>query len=149
MVQYQGQPSTRFRIPVTRTQPGLFSSNATGQGQGAILNADANGLSVNSSTNPAVKGSTIVLYGTGAGQTSPPSADGEVTGKTLNVFPPYSVTIGGLPAQISFFGAAPSLVAGVFQANVVIPANAPSGNVPVVVKIGDGTSQTNLTVAVK
>ena len=45
-------------------------------------------------------------------------------------------------------GAAPGLVAGVFQVNARIPANTPSGNQPVVVTVGDKSTPDNVTVTV-
>jgi uncharacterized protein (TIGR03437 family) len=83
---------------------------------------------VNSTSNPAAKGSIVVLYGTGEGQTSPTGVDGRLA---LNVFPkpvlPVSVRIGGRVAEVLYFGAAPGLVAGVSQANVRIPADVSTG----------------------
>ena len=40
------------------------------------------------------------------------------------------VRIGGVPAQVTFSGLAPGLE-GVWQINVIIPANSPAGKVPV------------------
>ena len=53
--------------------PGLFTSNASGQGAGAILNSDS---SYNSPSNPAAPGSTVVLYATGEGQIDPQGITG-------------------------------------------------------------------------
>lgn len=44
---------------------------------------------------------------------------------------------------------APDEVAGVLQVNVDVPLNLASGTVPVVVKIGNSTSQMNLTVNIR
>jgi uncharacterized protein (TIGR03437 family) len=46
------------------TNPGLFTTAASGQGPGAILNSD---YSVNSSTNPALVGGTVLIYASGLG----------------------------------------------------------------------------------
>ena len=54
---------------------GVFSSNLSGSGQGAILNQD---LTVNSSTSPAAQGSVVVIYTTGEGQTMPSGIDGKL-----------------------------------------------------------------------
>jgi uncharacterized protein (TIGR03437 family) len=59
------------------------------------------------------------------------------------------VTIGGLPADIEFAGAAPGF-AGLVQLNARIPAGvAPGDNVPVVVRIGGVSTQPGTTVAVE
>ena len=63
---------------------------------------------------------------------------------------PVGVTIGGLPAQLAFAGEAPGLVSGILQVNAVIPATAPSGPQPVVLKIGNSTNNAQaITVAVQ
>ena len=61
---------------------------------------------------------------------------------------PVSVKIGGLPAVVNYAGAAPTLVAGVLQLNVEIPAGFAAGNaIPVVLRIG-GVDSPVVTIAV-
>lgn len=149
VVTYQGRSSAPVTVPVALSAPGLFSENASGTGNGAILNSD---LSLNTPSNPAPSGSIIVLYGTGEGQTDPAGVDGRIA---LTVYPkpllPVKVTIGGIDATsgVLYAGAAPYLVAGAFQLNVTIPAGAGTGAVPVVVSFGSSSSQPGLTVSVK
>lgn len=146
-VQFQGRVSGAATLPVTAAAPALFSLSATGKGGGAILNQD---FSVNTESNPADKGSIIVLFGTGEGQTTPGGIDGKLA---AGVFPKplklVSVTIDGRAAEVLYAGAAPGLVAGVLQVNARVPADAGSGNVPVVVKVDSVSSQPGLTVAVR
>ena len=105
----------------------------------------------NSTGNPAAVGSVISLYCTGGGVTSPASGDGEVIGGPLRYLVQTPVvTIGGVNAPVQFAGAVPGAVAGLTQINVQVPAGlAPSLALPVVVKIGDSTSTSGVTVAVK
>jgi uncharacterized protein (TIGR03437 family) len=145
-----GVASSTFNIPTAPVSPALFTAAETGKGQGAILNQDG---SVNSGANPAAKGSIIVLYGDGAGQTNPPELDGNITGIVAALLPqpllPVTVQIGGLEAEVKYAGAAPTLVAGALQVNVQIPLDAPSGNVPVVLFVGGVSSQPDVTVAIQ
>jgi uncharacterized protein (TIGR03437 family) len=60
-----------------------------------------------------------------------------------------AAAIDGQPAQVQYVGAAPGLVAGVFQMNLVVPATVSSGNVSLVVSFGSATSQSNVTVSVR
>ncbi len=147
VVEIAGARSAPLSVPVLAAKPALFSANASGRGQGAILNQDN---TVNSAANPAAKGSIVVLYGTGEGATNPPGIDGRLANA---VFPKplasTSVTIGGVRADTAYFGAAPNQVAGLFQANVKVPENAPSGNVDVVATVGGQNSQLGLTVAIR
>ena len=75
-------------------------------------------------TTPAKPGETVLLYANGFGATSVPVVYGSSTQSgTLSPLP--MVTIGGIAATVSFAG----LVApGEHQFNVVIPANAQSGD---------------------
>jgi uncharacterized protein (TIGR03437 family) len=147
VVVYQGRASTPATLAVAAAAPALFSADATGKGNGAILNQDT---SPNSPANPADKGSVIVLFGTGEGQTNPRGVDGRIA---ATVFPKplgdVKVTIGGIVANVAYAGAAPFEVAGVFQVNVTIPPGVPSGAVPVVVSVGTASTQAGLTVSVK
>lgn len=142
-----GIPSTTVSVPVRAAVPGVFSADSSGTGQGAILNADG---SLNSRSQPAAKGSAIVLFVTGEGQTTPEGVDGKLA---MSVFPkpvlPVTVTIGGRQAQVDYYGTAPTLVAGVMQVNATVPPDAPSGDVSVVVDVGGARSQATLTVAVR
>jgi uncharacterized protein (TIGR03437 family) len=147
VVVYQGQTSAPTTVPVAAAAPALFSANSSGKGNGAILNQDS---SVNSPANPAAKGSVVVLFGTGEGQTNPAGASGRIA---LTVFPkpvlPVKVTIGGIDATVAYAGAAPSLVSGVFQINATVPPGVASGAAAVVVTVGTVSSQPGLTVAVQ
>src|SRR5262249_12649061 len=140
-VRYNGVLSGGVPVDVSAAAAGLFSHPPTGSGAGAILNQDQ---SVNTNANPAAKGSIITLFGGGAGQTSPQGIDGLITQVSLLPVPllPVSVTIGGVQAtDITYAGAAPGMASGALQVNVRIPDNVQSGNIPVVMKVGDSVSQ--------
>jgi uncharacterized protein (TIGR03437 family) len=142
-----GVQSPPFTVPVAASLPGIFSANSSGTGQGAIFNQN---LTYNSSTNPAARGTTVVLFLTGEGQTSPPGVDGQVTANTITPALPVTVNFGTVPAtSYQFIGEAPGLVAGVLQINVTVPQVSTTGNVPITVTIGTATSQSGLTVAVQ
>ena len=52
------------------------------------------------------------------------------------------VTIGGVPAQVSYYG--PSGYPGVYQINIVVPQSAPTGAaIPLVVTTPDGSVISN------
>ena len=143
-----GQAIAQTALSVALAAPALFTTNSSGTGPGAILNQD---LTMNTALNPAARGSIVVLYATGAGQTDPPGVDGQVAADplpkpTLGV----SVKIGGLDAEILYAGAAPGLVAGVLQVNCRVPVSvAPGSSVPVVLTAGTFPSRTGVTLAVQ
>jgi uncharacterized protein (TIGR03437 family) len=146
-VVFQNVTSPAQTVAVVPVQLGLFSANSTGQGQGAILNQDN---LVNSPSKPAKRNSIVVLFGTGEGQTTPGGVDGQTA---VSVYPkpntPITVKIGGSDAQVLYYGAAPTLVAGAIQINVTIPAGIPDGNATVQVFEGANQSPATITVAVK
>jgi uncharacterized protein (TIGR03437 family) len=142
-IKYLGRSSNGFLLTQATSAPGIFTANSTGVGPGAILNAN---LSVNSKDNPANKSDPVVLFVTGEGQTIPQGVSGKITAATAPfpqpILPPV-VTINGQSAPVVFYGEAPGIVAGVLQINVQIPTNVPSGDLPIVVTIGDHKSQLN------
>jgi len=126
-------------LPVSPSAPGIFTLSASGAGRGAILNQDS---TVNSPDNPAARGSIVVLYATGAGQTSPSGVDGAVPSATLpKPVLPVSVQIGGAQAAILYAGAAPDMISGVLQVNCRVPQQIDPGiSVPVVLTVGSESS---------
>jgi uncharacterized protein (TIGR03437 family) len=134
-------------LPVVPAAPGIYTLTGSGTGQGAVLNQDG---SVNSPTNPAVKGSVISIYATGGGQTNPASATGKVVSSPLpSLIGTPSATIGGQPAQVTYAGGAPGLSSSIVQVNAVVPTSSASGNVSMVINIGGVASQAGVTVWVK
>jgi uncharacterized protein (TIGR03437 family) len=132
-------------LPVAPASPAIFTADSSGSGTAAILNQDG---SRNSAQNPAPKGSVVVFYATGGGLMQPAQIDGGVTSALSKTALAASVTIGGVDAAVGYLGGAPGLVVGVLQANVTVPANAPSGSVPLVVTIGGVSSPATVTIFV-
>jgi len=153
-VQFAGQKSNDYPLTLATSAPGIFTQNSSGSGPGAILNGDS---TLNTQANPAPAGSTVQIYMTGEGLTTPLEATGAVTPvNTSGVGPltpapqlPVSVMIGNQPAGTAFVGEAPFFVAGVLQVNAVIPPTASSGANAITVQIGKLLSQSNVTVWVK
>jgi uncharacterized protein (TIGR03437 family) len=119
-------------ISIGTYSPGLFAR---------VLNQDN---SVNSASNPAPKGSVLRITGGGQGPVTPMIPDGEVAaerqvrtvavptsdGSTcLNSQPSVCVAMGNVFGDIEFSGLASNAV-GVWQIDVRIPPNAPTGPVP-------------------
>jgi uncharacterized protein (TIGR03437 family) len=151
VVEYQGVQSKPLTYTVTPQAPGVYTMNAQGYGPGAILNAD---YSLNAS-NPAAKGSAVLVYMTGEGLLSPSGTSGNLADLNLKYCAtPVLATVGGIPATVYYAGSAPGLVYGVMQVNVEIPATAPSGAQALLIGMGAaGTipvvTQAGVTVAVQ
>jgi len=124
-VDYQGLRSNPLVLWVAPALVGIFSQDGSGRGPGAILNQDG---SVNSPSNPAERGSIVVLYGTGEGRTQPEGVDGKVTATplprpVLRIF----AQIADRATEVVYAGGAPGLVAGVLQMNIRVPETSPIG----------------------
>jgi uncharacterized protein (TIGR03437 family) len=148
LVKYLGVASNAVTVRVIDSAPAIFVTDATGQG--AIINQDN---TVNSTQNGAAPLSVVSIYATGEGQTNPAGVDGSIAGSSLPLpkpLLPVTVQIGGLPAEVTYAGAAPSLPAGVFQVNARIPAGVVRGtSAAVSVAVGTASSQAGVTVAIK
>lgn len=145
-VSYQGQTSAAFPVTVASAVPGLFTANSSGSGQVAALNQDN---TLNSVAQPAAQESTIVLFATGEGQTSPPGVDGKLAAAPLpQPLQNVTVTIGDVPATVRYAGGAPGEVAGVLQVNASIPPGVFGSSVPIIVQVGNASSQAGATIEV-
>jgi uncharacterized protein (TIGR03437 family) len=145
--------SAPLPVNVAAAAPSLFSIDASGRGQGAILIAGPEVLAAPdgkfSSSRPARHGEFIEIYCTGLGPVSRIQASG--TPKPPTTPPAITqtpvVTVGGVPAVVTFSGLAPGGV-GLYQVNVQVPDGTPAGDaVPVIVTIG-GASSNTVTLAV-
>jgi len=145
---YQGHVSDSMNVTVAPAAPALIASDGTGGGLAAAINQDG---SFNDFDHPADRGSYVTLYATGAGQTDPPGEDGSVIGKLPLPVPilPVSVTIDGQPAEVLYAGGAPGAVDGALQLNIRVPQSASSGQVSVVLKVGDFSSPGTVSLIVR
>ena len=137
VVSYNGISSAPVSVPVLPARPGIFGYN----GQALILTLS--GAVVNAS-NPASRGQSVMIFGTGPGVVNPPVP----TGKPAPGLPlPLSLAtnpqaqIGGHSAVVSFAGMAPGF-AGLMQINLQVPPDAPTGpNVPLALSINGVAAQ--------
>lgn len=142
-----GQTSNTYSVAMAQAAPGLFAANASGAGALAAMNQDG---SINSAANAATAGSTVTLYATGLGVTSPTSVDGAIDSGTIDSpILKTSVTIGGQPATVVSSGTPVGELSGVVQVKVQVPSGLTPGPVAVVLTIGPLTTSQNVTISVK
>ena len=90
---------------------------------------------------PAQPGENVSIFATGFGEPATPVTN-QLTGAGALPSNP-TITIGGIPATVTFAG----LVApGEYQFNVVIPPNAPNGDLPLIATYQGNTTQAQGTV---
>jgi uncharacterized protein (TIGR03437 family) len=150
-----GQASIPQTVPIGPDLPGIFTIPPGGTGQGAIQIANTTtfaapaGSITGADARPANIGEFITIYCTGLGSvTSPPATGAPASGNPLSTTAATpQVTIGGIPATVSFSGLSPGFV-GLYQVNAQVPPGVASGSaVPVVVSIG-GVQSNSVTIAV-
>jgi uncharacterized protein (TIGR03437 family) len=159
---YNSVASAAFPLSVVAADPGMFTVDASGTGQGAILNYNAvtGDYIVNGTANAAAKGSTVVLYITGFGLTScadapgstciPSATEADLIAGTVTPTGAVAVTIDGQTATVQAAVAPIGSVPGLLQINATVPTGAKTGTaVPVVVSVGSAHSQSRVTMAVK
>jgi uncharacterized protein (TIGR03437 family) len=136
--QSTGQIYGGAEIQLAAADPGLFTSNGSGGGPVAAINV-VDG-SVNSASNPVARGQYISLYGTGEGSVPNAPPDGNPAPGAIPTATQPQVLLGPTgpnatllnSANITYSGLAPTLV-GVWQINILIPATAPTGSVPITI----------------
>ena len=133
------------QLVVAAAQPGIFTVNQEGTGQGIIVKSDQ--VTLAQPGTPTAVGETIVIYCTGLGAVTPAVTAGSPAPLTDTVNP-VTVTIGGKAAQVRFSGLTPGY-AGLYQVNAVVPSGITTGEaVPVVLSVA-GQSSPPVTIAVK
>jgi uncharacterized protein (TIGR03437 family) len=150
------QRGTALSVPqplvVAAAQPGIFTVNQQGFGQGSIVKSD--GVTLAQPGTPASIGETVVIYCAGLGTVTPKVSEGVAPPGT----PPLSttdnqvsVTIDGKAATVVFSGLTPG-DPGLYQINAVVPSGITTGDaVPVVISVAGQTSPISppVTIAVK
>jgi len=154
LIDYNGTLSSPISVQVSPTvAPSFYTTNSTGSGQAAAINEDGsfNGPAGTAGSKPAPAGTVISLYGSGGGVTTPAGTTGSVSpsNQLLYIGGTVSATIGGQPATVEFIGAAPGLVTGVIQVNLLVPAGVTGNNLPVSLTLDGITTPVGATVAVQ
>jgi uncharacterized protein (TIGR03437 family) len=133
-VKVGGQSRGRGPLTVVPSAPGLF----------AVTNQNG---AVNSAAVPAHRGETLQIFGTGQGAVIPSPDDGAAAGsQPLSSAVAPNVFLSGRQLVVAFSGLTPGL-AGVWQINVTLPSDAPTGPALPLVVVNGSTSNT-LPVAV-
>ena len=134
--------SAVYAVPLQDYSPAAFEYTEVSSGRLLAAALDEK-FALLTSGNPARKGRPVQIYMNGLGPVDNAQVSGEVAqGQPLartRVLP--TVTIAGKTADVIFSGLAPFNV-GLYQINIVIPTDAPSGIQAVVVTAGGIASKT-------
>jgi uncharacterized protein (TIGR03437 family) len=120
-VQYQGNQVISAIAPITDSEPEIFTASSSGNNTLWIQNSDG---TQNTLANPAAESSTMTLFVTGEGQTSPAGVDGQVTasGATITPLETVTVTVNGTAATVTSAAEAANQPTGVLQVSFTLPS---------------------------
>jgi uncharacterized protein (TIGR03437 family) len=152
-----GGTSAPFTLPVNATEPGIDappSFNLGGVQYAVAMHADYSfvlpqGAIAGLNSRPAQAGEEIVLYGIGFGAVTPNIPAGQLVQEANGITASFAVSIGGVPVtNVAYSGLAPDFT-GLYQFNVVVPANAGNGTVPLTFTVNGvpGTQTLSLSVS--
>jgi len=133
---------------VTSAQPGIFTGNASGLGQGVVMGPDQ--ITVADPANPAQRGKAIVIYCTGLGAVTPEVVLGAAAPSSplSATVSPVEVVVGEKRAQVLFSGLTPGF-SGLYQVNAILAADTPTGDsVPVTISTS-GQNSNIVSIAVR
>lgn len=133
-------------VSLIAADPGVFFY---GTYRGIVTNAQTYELI--SSTNPAVPGFTyLTIYCTGLGAVTNPPVSGQAKSSQplSEVRTRPSVLLAGFPAAVLFAGLTPGFV-GLYQINLLVPANIPEGDAVPLVISSAGKSSTTVYLNIK
>lgn len=119
VVTANGVRSAPVEVPISRVAPGVFSQDNT---NALVIDAATFGLV----TGVVDRSSNYVIYATGLGALRDVIADGDALSGATPITGSATLTIGGVPANVSFAGAAPGFP-GVYQINFRAGAGTPGG----------------------
>ena len=156
VVTVRGVAAAPDQVTLADAQPGIFSLNSAGTGQGAIqvsntdIFAAPQGSVPGRQARPADRGEYITIYCTGLGTTDPPVASGMAApgSPPATVKTAVTVNIGGIQVPAAFAGLSPGFV-GLYQVNIQVPNGVqPDDAVPLIITQG-GVDSNTVTVAVR
>jgi uncharacterized protein (TIGR03437 family) len=131
--------SNLYTVQLANYAPAFFEIS------GIAASVDANTAQIVSSTSRVNRGDLVELYVNGLGPVT--NANLVVSGEPSPGPPSLAqttaiptVTIGGVNAPVIFSGLAPGIV-GLYQVNITVPANVPTGLQPVILSIGGVASK--------
>jgi uncharacterized protein (TIGR03437 family) len=128
--------NTGLSAPLSSTMqfatPGIFSLDASGRGQGAILIANTPNLAMTPvngiPSHPATPGGFISIYATGLGATNiaVPLGTASPVQPLAQATAPVEVFVDGQKAEVTFAGLAPGFI-GLYQVDAQLPSSVTLG----------------------
>jgi uncharacterized protein (TIGR03437 family) len=142
--------SAAIPVPAQTATPEFFYFANTANGINPVAATDAiSGIGIaaanlfpGSGFAPAYPNEYVTVYGTGFGATNPVVAPGTFPAQLAPAAGTVTVLLGGVAipsANVLYAGVTPNSP-GLYQLNLLIPANTPNGNLPLIIQIGSQQS---------
>jgi uncharacterized protein (TIGR03437 family) len=143
-----GQTSNVLTVQKSQFAPAFLTFNGT---YAAALHADYSPIGApyllpGVTTTPANPGEIILMYGVGFGPANPPPPSGQLVTTAVPLANAVQITIGGKTANVAYAGLVES---GLYQFNVTVPGNLPSGDAAVAATIGGVATQTGVSITIQ
>ena len=148
--EFEGQPSVQMKVtllPYGYIWSNLYTVPLATYSPGIFAVTDGVNNAVISAANPAKRGGSIVIYANGLGPLMTPQSSGDPASSTQLVYTDAkpTVSLGGGPTGFIFSGLTPGIV-GLYQVNVSVPSDAPTGTQPLKLSIGGQDATVNVIV---
>lgn len=130
-----------YNVPLADIAPAAFEYQEAGTGRVLAAARDA-AFQLIGGSNPARRGQPIQIYANALGpvNNTPPSGEPTPADPLPLLAATVEVTIGGRPARVLFSGMTPQAI-GLYQLNVEVPADTPSGIQPVQITVNGITAK--------
>ncbi|MBM3764444.1 MAG: hypothetical protein FJW32_03545 [Acidobacteria bacterium] len=156
VVSYKGRPSAAVNFALKPSKGGLLAPLSFKVGDKQFVAAQhndskkfvSNGTIEGTENLPAVPGEILLFYGIGFGEVRPSAIGGQIASGTQLLAAPIEFKFGPASAKPAFAGLIPGLV-GLYQFNVVVPDDAPAGDIPLEVIVGNDAIAQQLFISVK
>jgi len=143
--------STPVSVAVLDTQPGIFTTNSSGSGQGHVYKITAaHDQVLADAASPVKAGDVLTIYCSGLGEVTPGGVDAGSAaplGTLESAVNPVTATIGGIPATVLFAGLTPGFT-GLYQVNLTVPEGVPPGSAVPILLTGAGIASAPVTIGV-
>lgn len=105
------------------------------------------GLISGATFTPAKTGDVLTAFGVGWGATTSSASIGTLATAAATLTNSYSLTLGGMPVQVSYAGLTPGF-AGLYQINFTVPSGLTAGNQPLVLTVDGVQTEAMAYIAV-
>lgn len=152
-----GGSSAPFGVTVNATEPGLLAPSSFDlNGTLYVVAIEPDGTYVlppgavsGLTTVRAKPGDILTMYGVGFGSVTPDIPPGQLVEELNSISLPFMISIGGVEAtSVPYYGLAPNFM-GLYQFDVTIPSNVPTGdNVPVTFTLNGVAGTQTLAISI-